>query len=154
VAADGVPLWAGRYIGLPFVDGGRDFSGVDCEGLCRLAMKHEAGDPPIPDYGMLSADGLAAVARRVAARSAMAPWGKVERPDARAFDWVIMTGRESVDGRMRTIPCHLGVMISGTRMLHVEKATDSVAVGIDHAAIRCRIHGFVRHEALLEGAPA
>jgi cell wall-associated NlpC family hydrolase len=141
-----VPLWAGRYIGLPFVDGGRDFSGVDCEGLCRLVMQHEAGDPLIPDYGMLSADGLAAVARKVAERSALPPWIEVEQP--KPFDWVIMTGHEKVDGRMRTIPCHLGIMISGTRMLHIEKATDSVAPAIEHATIRCRIRGFVRHEAL------
>lgn len=141
-----IPGWAARYIGLPFIDGGRDFSGVDCEGLCRMVMREHAGAPPLPDYGMLSADGLVAVARAIGSGSALPPWTRVETP--KPFDWAIMTGRDKVDGSPRTLPCHLGIMLTERIVLHVEKATRSVAVPIDHPLIRHRVRWFVRHEAL------
>lgn len=141
-----VPGWASPYIGLPFIDGGRSLAGVDCEGLCRLVMTAHAGNPPIPEYGMLSADGLISVARSIGDNAALPPWLKVESP--RPFDWVLMTGREKVDGRPRTMVCHLGIMITETLMLHIEKATHSVAARIDDQRVRGRIVGFVRHEEL------
>jgi hypothetical protein len=143
-----VPGWASPYIGLPFVDGGRDFYGVDCEGLCRLVMEHRAGNPSIPLYGVVSAEGLTKVAKAVGEFAAMPPWVAVGREALKPFDWVIMTGREKVDGRPRTLACHLGIMITEALVLHIEKATYSVAVPLDHVSIRHRLAGFVRHEAL------
>lgn len=153
VAAGAVPLtsvpgWASPYIGLPFVDGGRDFYGVDCEGLCRLVMEHEAGNPPIPLYGVLSADGLASVAKAITENAALPPWVSVTRQELRPFDWLLMTGREKVDGRPRSLVAHCGIMMTETLVLHIEKATHSVAVRLDHASIARRLAGFVRHEAL------
>ncbi len=44
-----VPLWAGRYIGLPFMTHGRDRSGLDCWGLARLVMAEQLGRA-LPSY--------------------------------------------------------------------------------------------------------
>lgn len=143
-----VPGWAARYVGLPFADGGRDFRGVDCEGLCRLVMQREAGDPPIPPYGILSADGLVAVARAIGKNAALPPWVSVQRDELRPFDWVLMTARERVGGRPCSIVAHCGVMITGALVLHVEVATHSVVVPLDHHTVNSRLAGFVRHEAL------
>jgi cell wall-associated NlpC family hydrolase len=38
-----IPIWAGRYIGLPFRDHGRDRNGLDCWGLARLVLAEQFG---------------------------------------------------------------------------------------------------------------
>lgn len=140
-----VPRWAGRYIGLPWVDGGRDFTGVDCEGLARLVLKHEAGDPGLPSYGLVSADGLFKVSRAIEQNKALPPWVNVTKP--RRFDWALLTGRGRVDSRPRTLICHMGIMLSETLLLHIEKATHSVVVDIGHPLVGPRVVCFIRHEA-------
>ena len=44
-----LPDWCAQYIGLPFVEGGRDRSGLDCYGLLRLVINERyAGS--VPEY--------------------------------------------------------------------------------------------------------
>lgn len=144
----GAPRWVERYVGLEWVDGGRTFDGVDCEGLCRLVFRHEAGNPPLPDYGVVSADGLLAVSRAIQRHGALPPFVAVSREDLRPFDGVFMSGRDRVGGRPTWRTAHIGIMVTSDRVLHIEKAARSVVVPLDARALRRPIVGFVRHEAL------
>ena len=52
--------WTARYINIPYINKGREFSGADCWGLVRLVYKNELGID-LPTYGEVSADNLAKV---------------------------------------------------------------------------------------------
>ena len=135
-------IWAARYVGLPFVDGGRSINGSDCWGLVRLVLKEQCGID-VPSYGEIAAKELMRVARQMARDSDGDCWRLVHAPDT--FDVVLMTAPK-VRGR---VPAHVGVMVDPARVLHIEEATDSVIVPLTHPAIRNRVLGFRKHTGLV-----
>lgn len=133
-------LWAEKYVGLPFVDGGRGWSGVDCWGLVRLIYKTEA-KIDLPDYGEISASELIRVSRTIERDSKAEPW--VEVVDApKPFDVLVMRGR----------PLHVGVMVTRSHVLHVERHTLTVVVPVNHPSVKMRAIAYHRHRALVEAA--
>lgn len=130
-----IPRWAERYIGLPFVDKGRDLSGLDCWGLVRIVLAERAGIDA-PTYGEISSTDLLRVARTMNDAAAAWPWRRVEIPQA--LDVVVMKERSF----------HVGVMVSAANVLHIERASDSVAPPLDRVRRVFAIVGFFRHEAL------
>lgn len=128
--------WVGAYIGIPFADGGRGRSACDCWGLVRLVYGDLLGID-LPGYGEISAHDLARVSHRIRTDSAARPWLPVES-EARPFDVLVMRGR----------PLHVGVMVDAGHVLHVEAATSSVVVPLDHPQVRWRRLALHRHEAL------
>ena len=134
-------MWAARYVGLPFLDHGRDWSGVDCWGLIVLVMREER-DIALPSYGETSAFDLAAVAGLIAGESALEPWSPAVR--AEPFDVAVMHRRRD--------PVHVGIMVTENQILHIEQRTAAVMVPIDHASIRFRYPRFFRHRELMHNA--
>ncbi len=121
--------WWGNYVGIPFVDGGRDADGLDCWGLVCLVYANEL-DVVLPSYGEVSAADLVRVARSLEAGKD--GWQVVDKP--RAFDVVAMrfySGRATVG--------HVGIMVDGKRMIHTERATAVACVPLTHFAVRDRI---------------
>lgn len=135
--------WAERYIGLPFVDHGRDFDGCDCWGLIRLIMKHECS-VDLPAYGETSALDLQAVAGMVAKEKEIEPWIYVHPTAVKAFDVVVMHRRRD--------PIHIGIMATRFEVIHIEEKTDSVLVPLTHPTIKFRQPKFYRHRQLLDHA--
>lgn len=131
--------WAAKYVGLPFVDHGRSFIGVDCWGLVQLVMKTEQGID-LPSYGETSALDLQAVAKIVARESSIEPWVTVLPQSIRTFDVVVMYRRRD--------PVHVGIMVSGSELLHIEEKINAVMVPLAHHSICFRNPHFFRHRDL------
>lgn len=131
------------YVGIPFVDHGRERSGCDCWGLVRLIHAERYGID-LPSYGDTSASELRAVARHIrAATKGMAVWLDVSDQPRRAGDVVLMK-RALVDGPA----WHLGIMRDDRHVLHTEAGVDSHFVPLDDVSLRHRIVGFRRHRSL------
>src|SRR4051812_13879091 len=106
-----IPIWAGRYIGLPFADHGRDRAGLDCWGLLRLVMAEQFG-VALPSYS-----GEYQRTTQVEKISAL-----VVRE---AQNWKIVASGSEVCGdaavlRIRGRPMHVGLVLGDRQMLHIE----------------------------------
>lgn len=138
---------AGRFVGVPFVEYGRDYDGADCWGLLRLVYRDCLG-VDLPAW-----DGVGW--EKGCDRAALADFMR-----AHAEDWVeVGAGCEREgDGlmfRMMGRPVHVGVILAAGRVLHTEKSTGGKVERYDGLRWRRRIIGFYRHKALIgagEGA--
>lgn len=141
------PAWASGFIGIPFVDRGRDFRGADCWGLLRLVLQVRFG-VEIPSYDDLyfHTRDFEAMHRIYDAQAKEDCWVKVmdryERPgDECAGDAVHMR----IDGR----ELHAGIIVAPGRMLHAHDGADSVIESIDGTAWRHRVLAIYRHRDLI-----
>lgn len=131
------------YVGIPWIDGGRNLSGCDCWGLVRLVHAREA-DIELPSYGEIAAADLLAVARSMRHDAFADPWRRVTDEPRRQMDVVLMR-RLGDSGRA---PVHVGIMVDAARMLHIVEAADSHTVPLDHPTVKPRILDFFRHRDL------
>lgn len=131
--------WWANYVGLPFRDGGRERSAIDCWGLCRLILSEQRGID-VPSYGGISAMDLAKVAATIGdAVHFDQIWNKVSAP--REMDIAVMRqGRRGA---------HLGVMVDAENVLHSQEAANSCVVSITHPSVSFRLLGFYRHKDLM-----
>lgn len=137
--------WAEKYMGLSFIDGGRDFPAVDCWGLVRLVLAREAG-VDLPAYGDISAHDLMKVAHEMGSAQVSGPWRPVTS-NLRALDVVAMRANPTATGHRRAV-VHVGVMTGPDKMMHIEEGSGVHHVAVSHYTVRPRIVGYWRHEAL------
>ena len=135
--------WIEKYVGIPFIDGGRDWKGLDCWGLVRLVLKTERGIE-VPSYGEISATELSLVAREVSIESKREPWHPVMQ--SQLFDVTVM--------HRHIAPVHVGIVVAmnPTRILHIEKATHVVFVPVVHKSVAFRSIKYFRHRDMLDAA--
>lgn len=125
-----------RYIGLPWIDHGGDFSGVDCWGLLRLVYRNELGIE-LPSYSEKYARD--ADRRDIAALIAgeREPWDEIAQGHEQTFDGVLMR-----DGNVAR---HIGIVARSGRVLHVEHRRPSLIENYRAGTLRPRIVGFFRY---------
>jgi cell wall-associated NlpC family hydrolase len=146
-----VTTWWGAYIGRSFGDRN------ECWSLVREVYRDRLGID-LPEHGEVSAAYVAAVEtirQGDTARLAEARRQVVEAFEAgqaaecwmhnvtepRIYDVVRMGGKHG--NRRRVL--HVGIVVDRHRMLHIEKATGSVVVPLNHVSVTSRLLGFSRH---------
>lgn len=128
-----------RYVGIPHVDFGRDFSGVDCWGLVRLCFRCELGiDLPGFEDSYGATTDRARIASTIAERAGRSPWQDAD--GTRAFDVILRQV-----GRYAT---HVGVLTGTGGVLHVHAKQRSVISPVERAFPAEAVAGIYRHEAL------
>lgn len=129
------------YVGLPFLEGGRDRRGIDCWGLLRMVYAERLG------IDLPSFSGAYTLADRQATADLMAghmgQWREVPAGSEQPYDGVLMAARRN--------PSHIGIVIGNGRMLHVElgnRPTWSMIDEYNSSHLRRRLLGFYRHISL------
>lgn len=134
--------WFDKYVGMPFADGGRTNTGVDCWGLVRLIYSTEL-QIDLPSYADISAHNLIEVARNITRGKDGEEWIDVIPTGVAEFDVCVMKhyGRNRVG--------HVGIMLDKSTLLHVEQGCETVKVPVSHFTIRERIACYRRHKAAI-----
>jgi cell wall-associated NlpC family hydrolase len=124
------------YVGLPFKPRGRDRSGVDCWGLLRLVYEEQFGIK-LPSYAddYTTLEDKAATADLIDGNKGL--WREISAGAELPGDGLLM----SVAGR----PIHIGVVIAGGRVLHIERDMGAIIESYRGFRLRKRIVGFYRH---------
>jgi cell wall-associated NlpC family hydrolase len=137
-----VPIWAGRYIGLPFREHGRDRAGLDCWGLVRLVMAEQYGLhlPSFATRYRRTADS-AEIGRLVTAE--LPKWDDVKAGAEEEGDVVVL--------RLRGAPMHVGLVLGDGQMLHAEAGIDSAIERYCGPRWAERIYGFFRYREAGDG---
>lgn len=140
--------WTDQYIGIPYLDLGRDRAGCDCWGLHRLVVFEQTG-LLLPEYGIhFQREPLAAV--RAFRRAVAGEEWELVSDAPRDFDAVWMRcGARVGDGRVRGVSAHIGTWVSGrygAKVLHVEDPS-SCSFLEPVAEIKNRIVGIYRPRA-------
>jgi len=121
-----------RYVGLPWVDKGRDFAGVDCWGLVWLIFKTERGIelPCYVDHYRTAADEDD-IRRLIAGE--IAAWDEIAAGAERCWDCLLMRGQ------------HIGLVIEPGLVLQVREGHHSCVERYRSGAVRSRVLGFYRY---------
>ncbi len=128
--------WSDDYTGIPFRADGRGRDGLDCWGLVVMVYRERFGiglpefPGAYPDESPESLRNAAGVARAERER-----WRRVEVP---------------VEGdvallRLQGLPCHVGIVVSKTAMLHVMAGIESCVEKFTGPQWKDRIEGFYRY---------
>lgn len=129
-----------KFIGVPFVNGGRDFSGCDCWGMVRLVFQEYGIE--VPDYKIhcmrSKAIGLQVALEMKASKDGENRWERVNAPEEPCL--VLMEHMPDIPGYIN----HLGVYVGGGKMIHTCLKQNCHIDSIDNMYWQSTIRGFYR----------
>lgn len=129
-------MWTDQYVGIPFKINGIDRNGLDCWHLIALVYKEKLGIE-LPLFNGLIEDHSITSLRRIVKtiNEWKTRWIKVDKPQQ--FDVVLL--------RMNNLPCHIGIVVSKNKMLHVMKDIQSVVEDYTNFQWIHKIEGFYKY---------
>lgn len=110
-------MWADQYVGLPFLRGGRDRTGLDCYGLVRLVLAEQSG------VLLDRFDDVIDVGEAGRVRGYVQGFQSVDVAEAKPLDMVIVNEPVLNAGRWVRAPIHIGVIAAPGLLLHINKNT-------------------------------
>jgi cell wall-associated NlpC family hydrolase len=124
-----------RFVGLPYLDKGRDLAGVDCWGLVWMVYRELLGIE-LPSYSdrYVTGSDRRAIARLIAGE--LDEWREITVTLEQPFDCVLM--------REGGLPRHIGIVTSAGMLLHVQPGATSRIERYRHGLIAGRVVGFYR----------
>lgn len=144
------PGWEASYIGIPFLDGGRQHDVLDCWGLLCSVYAHELGIE-LPTFATVSFDEDN---KRESYRRLHACMSE----DIHANDWTeVAEGLEQpLDVlllRMGGFPVHVAIVANADMktMLHTEMGIDSMISRYTSPMWSSRVHNIYRHREMVDG---
>lgn len=132
-----IPAWVNDFVGIPFVNKGRDRSGADCWGLVVLVL-HDVFGISTPDMSDAyeQCDNVPDTAPFLALAN---DWRTVEREDAQPGDVIVIT----TGGQ----PRHIGLVVAPGWFLHSGPKSDAVISRMDAMQFTARVYGVFRHQS-------
>ena len=133
-----IPDWVTPFVGIPWLEKGRDREGADCWGVLRLAMREHYG-VDLPSYGE-DYDDLTDGAKITALlRQGIPSGGWRQVTDPREGDGVVLR-------IIGPLELHVGLVVAPGLFLHaLEKYGGSAVERLDHPMWAHRILGYYRH---------
>ena len=133
-----VQEFADRAIVVPFEEFGRSYDGWDCWGIPVVGYRDVLG-VGLPDQ----TDKYSSTRRRRELRDLIdtdkVDWVRVDRPQAMDCALLLMYG----------LPCHIGLMLNETDMLHVEEKCMTMVEDVNRppwrSSVYDKVEGFYRH---------
>jgi cell wall-associated NlpC family hydrolase len=134
--------WSERFVGLPFVAGGRAREGCDCWGLVTMVYREVAGIHLDPLNGLyVTAEEREDIARIVEGEVAHGPWVRVEAGDERELDVALF--------RCFGLQSHVGVICGRGVMLHASVGHESRIERYTESRWLLRFESAWRHKSKL-----
>ena len=131
-----IPSWTARYVGIPYLESGRDRNGLDCWGLVVLIWREQYGfDLPAYD-GPHWAKGADRAAIAAAIEAEQARYVEVPAGQEREGDGILL--------RMMGLPLHIGLVVTPGWMIHTHETAAVCIENYRGAAWSRRVLGFRR----------
>ena len=127
-------MWSNKYIGIPFQEKGRDFSGLDCWGLVRLIYDQEF-DIKLPSFAEQYNDTNDSEHLQDLIAQYKEGWEPCEAQEGHLVLFRLL-GAES----------HVGICIDETRFIHVRENQSVVIENLDSPMWKNRIVGFFKYK--------
>ncbi len=133
-----IPEWMVKYIGIPYIEGGRDSKGADCYGLLRLIYQEQFGIE-IPEYSHVAwVKDCDEKQLESDIEDRKQEWQLIDSGSEKIGDCILL--------KIAGVPIHLGMVVASGVMVHCARGHDSAIERYDSNKWQKRIEGFFRHE--------